>query len=207
MKTLVAAGAALLFSSVASQAAIVDFEELTPFITYGSPLESGGLVFANEGAGGGVDAFYPVGDGWISGTDGVQLVPNFFGSVTTVSLAGGGLFDLIGFEFSDAFDYADDPIVLTLTLNTEGGPVVLEYEADFNYGLQYAAVNVTGISSFTLVASGSFFGEDTVALDNIEYVLSDVGPGVPEPATWAMLISGFGLVGAAARRRRLATSA
>lgn len=27
-------------------------------------------------------------------------------------------------------------------------------------------------------------------------------PGVPEPATWAMLIAGFGLVGAAVRRRR-----
>jgi len=25
---------------------------------------------------------------------------------------------------------------------------------------------------------------------------------VPEPGTWAMLIAGFGLVGAAARRRR-----
>ncbi|QMW22955.1 PEPxxWA-CTERM sorting domain-containing protein [Sandaracinobacteroides saxicola] len=31
--------------------------------------------------------------------------------------------------------------------------------------------------------------------------------GVPEPATWAMLIAGFGLVGAAARRRRPATAA
>jgi hypothetical protein len=27
-------------------------------------------------------------------------------------------------------------------------------------------------------------------------------PGIPEPGTWAMLIAGFGLVGAAARRRR-----
>jgi hypothetical protein len=26
--------------------------------------------------------------------------------------------------------------------------------------------------------------------------------GVPEPASWAMMIAGFGLVGAAARRRR-----
>jgi hypothetical protein len=26
--------------------------------------------------------------------------------------------------------------------------------------------------------------------------------GVPEPATWAMLITGFGLVGASVRRRR-----
>jgi hypothetical protein len=32
------------------------------------------------------------------------------------------------------------------------------------------------------------------------------GGGVPEPATWTMLIAGFGLVGAAARRRRLATA-
>ena len=31
--------------------------------------------------------------------------------------------------------------------------------------------------------------------------------GVPEPATWAMLVAGFGLVGAAARRRRAAVSA
>jgi hypothetical protein len=43
----------------------------------------------------------------------------------------------------------------------------------------------------------------------------DLGPGVlsfgagviPEPATWAMLITGFGLVGFAARRRRAALAA
>ncbi len=32
-------------------------------------------------------------------------------------------------------------------------------------------------------------------------------PGIPEPATWAMLIAGFGLVGAAARRRRCSAGA
>ncbi len=35
----------------------------------------------------------------------------------------------------------------------------------------------------------------------VGYFLSQGGNGVPEPATWAMLIAGFGLVGAAARRR------
>ncbi len=34
-----------------------------------------------------------------------------------------------------------------------------------------------------------------------------ITPGVPEPATWAMLISGFGMVGFAARRRRVAAQA
>lgn len=33
-------------------------------------------------------------------------------------------------------------------------------------------------------------------------IVAGVTPGVPEPASWAMLIAGFGLVGAASRRRR-----
>lgn len=37
----------------------------------------------------------------------------------------------------------------------------------------------------------------------VEFTESGVN-AVPEPASWAMLISGFGLVGAAARRRRMA---
>ena len=32
------------------------------------------------------------------------------------------------------------------------------------------------------------------------------GPSVPEPATWALMIAGFGMVGAAMRRRGLATA-
>ncbi|MFN7174641.1 MAG: PEPxxWA-CTERM sorting domain-containing protein, partial [Thermaurantiacus tibetensis] len=39
------------------------------------------------------------------------------------------------------------------------------------------------------------------------FALSAIFPSggvIPEPATWAMLIAGFGLVGGMARRRRLA---
>lgn len=38
--------------------------------------------------------------------------------------------------------------------------------------------------------------------DTNPFFLRQAQPGVPEPATWAMLISGFGLVGFAMRRRR-----
>jgi hypothetical protein len=33
-------------------------------------------------------------------------------------------------------------------------------------------------------------------------VITPGGGAVPEPATWAMLLAGFGLVGVSARRRR-----
>jgi hypothetical protein len=55
-------------------------------------------------------------------------------------------------------------------------------------------------------------GRQIVTLDNITYALpggiggetdTPFGP-VPEPASWAMLIAGFGLTGAAMRRRRAA---
>ncbi|HEV2569460.1 PEPxxWA-CTERM sorting domain-containing protein [Sphingomonas sp.] len=50
-------------------------------------------------------------------------------------------------------------------------------------------------------------GADFVTLDNVYLCTTGAcgavtpPPGVPEPATWAMMLSGFGLLGAAARRR------
>jgi hypothetical protein len=55
------------------------------------------------------------------------------------------------------------------------------YSIDFS-----GTANQTGFDNIT-------FGQDT--------------PVVPEPATWAMLIAGFGLVGTAVRRRRAALTA
>jgi hypothetical protein len=53
-----------------------------------------------------------------------------------------------------------------------------------------------GATVLSLLGSG---GTDYIGLDNV--AVADLGAGVPEPATWAMLIAGFGLVGAATRRR------
>lgn len=46
---------------------------------------------------------------------------------------------------------------------------------------------------------------DTIGIDNL--VFSAAVPAVPEPATWAMLIAGFGAAGTALRRRRRAVAA
>lgn len=50
-------------------------------------------------------------------------------------------------------------------------------------------------------ANGAISGGFTLATPPV------AAPGVPEPAAWAMLIAGFGLTGAAMRRRRIAVAA
>ena len=53
--------------------------------------------------------------------------------------------------------------------------------------------------AFTEVDNQLFYN---VGLDNLS--VNDVAGTVPEPATWAMMIGGFGLAGAALRRRKAA---
>jgi hypothetical protein len=78
------------------------------------------------------------------------------------------------------------------------------------------ASNFLGNSAVTysLVSASGFEAGDsvTVAGNTLTYRMTASNPSdsfrvltaVPEPTTWAMLIAGFGLVGAAARRRRSA---
>ncbi len=49
----------------------------------------------------------------------------------------------------------------------------------------------------------SIFLNDSADFEKVIYSFN----GVPEPATWGLMIAGFGLVGAAARRRRTAVAA
>jgi hypothetical protein len=68
--------------------------------------------------------------------------------------------------------------------------------------------------SFTALAAGSFAffvgtpSADLIGplLDNVAIAITPGDAGVPEPANWAMLISGFGLVGGATRYRRRRTA-
>ena len=100
----------------------------------------------------------------------------------------------------------DDPTLSNLVFtwngpdfNAAGGPF-----ADFNFAFK-------ALSKYSQMALGLF---SAVAVKN-----NDVGPGgpgtktfntgyvtipgaVPEPGTWALMIAGFGLIGATLRRRR-----
>ena len=43
-----------------------------------------------------------------------------------------------------------------------------------------------------------------IGFDNLKFDVRSVGGNVPEPATWALMIGGFGMAGTALRRRRAA---
>lgn len=120
----------------------------------------------------------------------------------------------IGFEVGDwgtccqpsaLFISFDDGAPIQVGLSTVWGDVFL---TDNQPVVFVAAFDDSG--SFSKVQFwGDGFGEYLVAGGTVRYALLDEGtlPPVPEPATWALFISGFGLVGLAARRRRALSAA
>jgi hypothetical protein len=75
--------------------------------------------------------------------------------------------------------------VFALPINTSGG-------AQF-----FGVVSSLAFSKVLALQTNNPGVADAFGIDDISY-----NGVIPEPATWAMLIAGFGLVGAAARRRR-----
>lgn len=60
----------------------------------------------------------------------------------------------------------------------------------------YAVSSANGISGFDIIG----YADGNVSIDNVS--VKTAAAAVPEPATWMMMIGGFGVVGAAMRRRR-----
>ena len=72
------------------------------------------------------------------------------------------------------------------------------------YSAAFCPFSPIGVLFAGTAKSVSFAGvANQIVFDDITFGTDIPGPAVPEPATWAMLITGFGLVGFAARRRRL----
>jgi hypothetical protein len=68
-------------------------------------------------------------------------------------------------------------------------------------------IAVDGLYSVSFVFNTNFDPSKDVVIDQVYIIAGNPPlPAIPEPATWAMLITGFGLVGAAMRRRQVATA-
>ncbi len=97
----------------------------------------------------------------------------------------------------------------TQTLYTLGGSALPpangnQFTASSNQRVTFTASAGEAITGLRFTSTGVAF-----EVDNITGGLGLGGGGigaVPEPAAWAMMLAGFGLVGAAARRRRTVTT-
>jgi len=107
------------------------------------------------------------------------------------------------------FDWGSIDSYNTLTINSRQGSFVVVPGGNFPNqanGDQFLP-NTNGL--FTVTRTGSDrFTSITLTSNQNSFEIDNLAVSyVPEPATWAMLIAGFGLVGMAARRRRTIVSA
>lgn len=79
------------------------------------------------------------------------------------------------------------------------------------FGAQFCPFSPTGVNFAGIGKSISFAGvANQIVFDDVTFgsaIPGDTGGAVPEPATWAMMIVGFGMAGAAVRRRRVTVAA
>jgi PEP-CTERM motif len=120
---------------------------------------------------------------------------NDYGGSIFMTQVGGGTFTLDSFFISGWFGdtgpetvtgYLADTVVNTL---------------NYNLGSSWSQVT-TGFSNVDKVSFNT--SSNLVLLDDVSV---NGGAAVPEPASWALMIGGFGLAGAALRRRRLLIAA
>ncbi len=131
-------------------------------------------------------------DHWLStntATDSI-IFSTFTGGVKGV----GGFF----FDSDQAGNYKSGD--LTVSANDDSGAVPISLTAATTTTF-LGFVTTGAFTSITVTATQPTPSFIWPTVNNLILAAAPVGPGVPEPATWAFMIAGFGFTGAAMRRR------
>lgn len=205
-KILVLTATALALScATTANAAIVDFEDLgvapgTQLNTgNGVPQNSGGFTFTpgpNDTSGINDMHFHNM-DGF-GDNGGTNLGTHDDVVMTKV---GGGVFSLSSFDFAG---FGTETGVDLVGLLFGGGTLSTSFVAD-GVASSYQNFSLSGWNNLVSVTwTKPSDGGNGFFLDNIN---TGASGAVPEPASWAMMIAGFGLVGGSLRTRRTKVAA
>jgi hypothetical protein len=205
---LLAAAAALSLvggASAARAATTLTFDEL-PYAYYAQTVVSQGYQFDDFDANSPIALFtWEAGSPYSADPDGRTLNNNYFRSTVTLTKVGGGLFDFTSVDLTDIYNNHDGQL---------GGDVLFSFFDGLTTTTQTVTVDaLPGFQTFTFNRTGlvslSFQAVTTNEVQTDNFVLDAAATpgGVPEPATWALMLTGFGLAGSALRRRRASPTA
>ena len=178
----------LLSTAAIASAATVTFSGLTGDLVAQSTYTEAGFTFTSVG-----------GNFWGYPTGGqLHMDPSSFGNEAyDITLTNGGLFQVSSLSFVCCGSGSAN---LQVDVYGAGGAYLGQsnLSAATNYTYDNSA-NPLQYSRLRFTATGGHFSLD-------DFVGTAVA-GVPEPATWGMMIAGFAMVGAASRRRSKAVTA
>ena len=141
-----------------------------------------------------------------AGPEGPLYQRNYLGNAANAA-PGNPRYDLIRVDFSTAASGVSMSLNnfslvgrTTFSAYNASGTLLESFTTVAGNGWDLRSFASSGIKYFTLAnnvfnGSATFFG-----IDNLNFTAAP-SAGVPEPASWAMLIAGFGLAGAALRAR------
>ena len=125
----------------------------------------------------------------------------------TTFLAGGSLFSNLALSVngSSVFSFGSNAQVAPnfVAFNQNGLKVTLNQRFASNFdNTRVLITNAIGISFSNYLLDGRSLGGTITVGQSLAEFMDSSGDPVPEPASWAQMLTGFGFAGAAARRRR-----
>lgn len=141
---------------------------------------------------------------------GTTYCPGFFGTRNLGNGGSGSVYfatpDTATFTFTSAISALG---IDMLGLGTVGGSTTITATVNGQQIVVGTFQNASAFfglngENFTAVTFSGTAPDDGIDFDDLAYRFAGVGGTVPEPSAWALMILGFGLVGAAMRRRRQA---
>jgi len=134
---------------------------------------------------------------------GASIKTSFAGQIVTVEKLDGSAFMFDSIDIGSR--QASNPLAIDFFYTLVDGTIgSMRFDIPTSTAMLFDTYSIAGLGPITSIRFDPFERNGTFQFDNIR--LSDVTGAVPEPATWAMMIGGFGLVGGAMRRRRSASA-